>query len=518
MAATLDARIRLDSSQFSGGLNRAIRETNAAVGRMSAQFGSLRNVLAGGMVGAFATQLVGDLMSAAVQAENLQTSLSATTGSKSMGERQFQQIKQLAGDIGLGIDKAAKAMIQFQSAGMSSAQSIQTIKAGYNAILSTGGGAEEFSRFAVAIQQLRSSPKPLQEEINQLREALPTTAKLMQEAFGASRAEDLQKLGISGREFVDVLLDAMQKLPQIGDTMQKQMGRFQQQINDFKAELGKAAMPAANLGMGLVTTLLQGTQVISDAAAEALARALGYDVEGMKRRELAQQEQTAALEEQKKKMSEIAAQKEKDKTQAEKDAASKDKSIEQGKTLAKVFGKFNEILKDTAKSAREVAFSLEFEESMRAHEYQRRVNALVKELDEVDKETKAKEAEARGEAFNDFVGPQQMGDDEREDWRQRVQRAGMNRSERKAARDADRQEREDIRKAADRKTREQMREIKEEERKKAFDNAKQGKFLNEEATKRQLKELNRKSAEHAVKGAAKTLVDIRDILKTLATA
>jgi tape measure domain-containing protein len=520
MAATLDARIRLDSSQFSGGLNRAMRETNAAVGRMSAQFGSLKNVLAGGLVGNFAVNMVGDIMDAAMQAEKLQAALSATTGSKSMGESQFKQIKQLAGDIGLGIQEAAKAMIQFQSAGMSSAQSMQTIKAGYNAILASGGGANEFSRFAVAIQQLRASPKPLQEELNQLREALPTTAKLMREAFGAQRAEDLQNLNISGRAFVDGFLASMERLPQVGDTMEKQIGRFKQLITDFKAELGKAAMPAAELGMGLISGLLQGTQVITDSATEALARALGYDVEGMRRRELAQQEENAAREEQKTKMSQIAAQKEKDAAQAEKDAASKDKSIAQGRTLAKVFGKFNDILKDTAKSARELAFSLEFEESMRAFEYQQRVNALVKELAEVEKEKRA-------ERYNDFYGPTQwddwvhpdeMKERERSDWQDRVRREGMNKSERRAQRDADREERNNIRKAADRKTREQMQEIKWNEQWNSFENAKNGKWLDQEATKRKLKDANRKEALQTIKGAWQTLTDIKDILNKLATA
>lgn len=515
MAATLDARIRLDSSQFSGGLNRALRETNVAVGRMSAQFGTLRNVMAGGLAGGFAINMAGDIMNAAMQAEKLQAALSATTGSRSMGESQFKVIKQLAGDIGLGIENAAKAMIQFQSAGMSSAQSMQTIKAGYNAILSSGGGANEFSRFAVAIQQLRSSPKPLQEEINQLREALPTTAKLMKEAFGAQRAEDLQKLGISGREFVDGFLVAMERLPQVGDTMEKQIGRFKQQLTDFKAELGKAMMPAAKLGMGLVSGLLQGTKVIADSAAEGLASALGYDVEGMKRRELAQEEENAAREEQKKKMAEIAA-------QAEKDAASKAKSIEQGKTLAKVFGKFNDIIKDTAENARELAAALDFKDRMRAFVEQEKNKAMEESLDRTREEAikykRELEAEKQAAEYNEFYGPRQISEEERSDWQDRVRREGMNKSERRAQRDADREEKENIRKAADRKTREQMQEIKKNEREKSFENAKQGKWLNEESTRRKLKEANRKSAEEAVKGAAQTLTDIKEILKTLATA
>jgi hypothetical protein len=206
-------------------------------------------------------------------------------------------------------------------------------------------------------------------------------------------------------------------------------------------------------------------------------------------------------------------------------AASKNKSIEQGKTLAKVFGKFNDIIKATAASARELNAALDFEDRMRAFTDQENFEAKWAMEDDIRakvtdgmRNKRQRGAEARAEAFNEFAGPQQMGDDEREDWRRRVEQAGMSRSDRKAARREERDQEENIRKAADRKTREQMREIKEENRKNAFDDLKNNKFPNEEATKRKLKDANRKAAEEAVKGAAQTLVDIRDILKTLATA
>jgi len=133
-------------------------------------------------------------------------------------------------------------------------------------------------------------------------------------------------------------------------------------------------------------------------------------------------------------------------------------------------------------------------------------------------EAAAAESDRLAEAKGQGIGRQQMSDDERDMWREQVARQGMGRSERKSERRANRELDENIRKAADKKTRDQMREIKDEQRKKAFDDIKQNKFFNEEATKKNLKDLNRKSAEEAVKKSAATLTDIRDILKTLATA
>lgn len=516
MAATLDARIRLDSSQFSGGLNRAMRETNVAVGKMSAQFGTLRNVMAGGVVGSVLSNMVTGLFDASMQTEKLQAAMAATAGSANLGKRQLEDVRALAGDIGLNINAAAKSMIQFQSAGMSSAQSLKAIGAGYNAILSTGGGAAEFERFAVAIQQLRTSPKPLQEEVNQLRDALPTTAKLMQETFGVSRAEDLQRLNISGRQFVETLLEAMEKLPQVGDTLEKQIGRSRAKVESFKSKLGDTLRPMKEIGMDAASSLMDAMDRVAGSYADFTLRWQNADPDAIRAETEARVNTEERVERQKRAI--------RDYNQAEKQAAtSKAKSIEQGQTLAKVYGGFNRILAETARLSREAGAELDFEDRMNAFKDQERNNAFEESLDETRRKTteaiRAKrEAEADANTLP-FYGPLQMGEDEREDWRNRIAREGMSRSDRKAERAAKREQEENTRKAADRKTREQMAEIKKAQRESAFDDLKKNKaFPNDEATKRQLREKNRAEAKHAVQSAAQTLTDIKAILQTPATA
>ena len=112
MAATLDARLRLNSAEFSGGLNRALRDSNAFVGKMTQQFNSLRNVLTGGVVGFFAADFAKALFDASVQAEKLQASLSAAMGSDILGVAQLEKVRTLAGEIGLGVQETAKAMMR----------------------------------------------------------------------------------------------------------------------------------------------------------------------------------------------------------------------------------------------------------------------------------------------------------------------------------------------------------------------------------------------------------------------
>jgi tape measure domain-containing protein len=517
MSATLDARLRLDSSQFDGGLNRALRESNAFVGKMSAQFGTLRNVMGVGVVGGLFTGVASSLLESSMQAEKLEAAMSATAGNAALGKRQLAEVRSLSGDIGLNIGAAAKSMIQFQSAGMSAAESLKAIRTGYNAVVSTGGGSDEFGRFSVAIQQLRASPKPLQEEINQLREALPTTAKLMQEAFGATRAEDIQKLNISGQQFVETLLKAMEKLPQMGDTLEKQIARTKSKFDEMMAKTGDALRPFYSTGLDAANKILDVTKQIRQAQGDLFSRVLnpGLDPAGIRAEEEALSKWTAAN-------ANVANARAKMAVQAEKDAATRKKSIEQGLTLAGVFNKLGDTVNRLGREF-QAANEAEriFEEGMRNFSDQEQNSALQETLDRTRAELGQAiqdKRERQGDAFNEFVGPQQMTDDERDMWREQVARQGMGRSERKSERRANRELDENIRKAADKKTREQMREIKDEQHKKAFDDLKQNKFFNEEATKKNLKDLNRKSAEEAVKKSAATLTDIRDILKTIATA
>jgi tape measure domain-containing protein len=110
---------------------------------------------------------------------------------------------------------AAKATLQLQAAGMSAADAFKTIRTLQNAIASGGGGSEELGRFIYGLQQLYASPKPLAEELGQLKEALPVTSKLLREAFGSARAEDLQKLNLSGKQVAETILKMAEAMPKM---------------------------------------------------------------------------------------------------------------------------------------------------------------------------------------------------------------------------------------------------------------------------------------------------------------
>jgi len=300
MAATLDASLRLDSSQFTSGLDGAMKKTNASVSKMSAAFSALKNVAIGGAVGAAFMEVAKSVTTAYLEAEKLQNALKSTAGSDLLGMAQYEQLKTLSAEIGVNMTTAAKATLQLQAAGMSAADAFKTIKTLQNAVVSTGGGDAELGRLLYGLQQMYASPKPLAEELNQLKEALPITAKLLTQAFGSARAEDLQKLNLTGKQVAETLLKAAEGLPKVARGLQGEIDGLAAKWEGLKASgiFSALTLPAVGIASGTLDAFSRIGTEISDA----LNLMSGVDPAELRRRQadvIAGLEKEKALEKEK---------------------------------------------------------------------------------------------------------------------------------------------------------------------------------------------------------------------------
>ena len=272
MAATLDASLRLDSSQFTAGLGNAMKSTNSAVSKMSSAFEALKNIAVGGVIGSTFMEAAKSVTNTYIEAEKLQNALKATAGSDILGMQQYEELKKLSSEIGLNMGVAAKATLQLQAAGMSAADAFKTIRTLQNAIASGGGGSEELGRFIYGLQQLYASPKPLAEELGQLKEALPVTAKLLREAFGSARAEDLQKLNLSGKQVAETLLKMAETMPKMARGLGGELDALNAKFNNLKETIGQSSSqilkPAAT-GTSFLLDVLNLYLQINKAGKEA---------------------------------------------------------------------------------------------------------------------------------------------------------------------------------------------------------------------------------------------------------
>ncbi len=244
MAATLDASLRLDSSQFTSGLSESMRRTNDAVSRMSSAFSMLKNIAIGGAVGSAFATVAQEITTTYVEAEKLQNALKATAGSDILGMSQYEQLKTLSAEIGINMSIAAKATLQLQAAGMAASDAFKVIRTFQNAVASSGGGSEELARLLYGFKQLYGSTKPVQEDINQINEALDAAPFLFKKAFGSDRSEDLQKLKLSGQQVAEALVKSAEAMPKMARGLGGQIDAIKAKFESLKEMMGEESSGA----------------------------------------------------------------------------------------------------------------------------------------------------------------------------------------------------------------------------------------------------------------------------------
>lgn len=127
----------------------------------------------------------------------------------------LETIKKTAKLPGLGIEEAAQSSITFASVKFAADLSTKAVREFGNALVSSGKGKEELAGIATAFAQMKGKGGVMAEEVNQIAERLPMIRDLMQQAFGTSDTEALQKMGISADMFLEKIVAQLEKLPRV---------------------------------------------------------------------------------------------------------------------------------------------------------------------------------------------------------------------------------------------------------------------------------------------------------------
>ncbi len=226
MSATLDARIRLNSAEFQGGLNRAVIAANSAVQRMSAQFATLQNVTSFGLIGTAVLGLGQKILTATISFEKYKRQLAITSGGAEAAAKKFKELQVIASQPGLDLASAVDAQIRLKEIGYTSDEATKHIQTLARNIAAFGGGGEEMKGVILAFSQISSKGQVFAEEINQIAERLPTVRRLMKEAFGTSNAEEIQKMGVSAREFTDKMIAGMESAQPVVSGLAEELSKI----------------------------------------------------------------------------------------------------------------------------------------------------------------------------------------------------------------------------------------------------------------------------------------------------
>lgn len=235
--AQLNVRVGLIFKDLDKGLEQVERRLRSS-GRRLSQLGSDLTVAISaplGLIGASAISAAGDV-------EALQLAMVSTfeSAGRSAGEAQteIEALRKSALAPGLDFEQAIKASIRLQGVGDSAEDARKTIEGVANAVALTGGTAANLESVTVQMSQMISKGKVLSQDLRIIQENMPIISKLMKQAFGTSNAEDIQNLGVTGKEFVDKITLELQKLPKVSGGIQNAIVNAGAAVKNFLATIG----------------------------------------------------------------------------------------------------------------------------------------------------------------------------------------------------------------------------------------------------------------------------------------
>lgn len=166
---------------------------------------------------------MGSLVDAAKQYDSIRSRLIAAEGSQALGTQDFKEVQEMAKKPGLGFEQAASAMATLRGMKVTAAEAKQLILGVAQANASAAGTAEQFGAVMYQIQQSVSLGRLMSEDLKPIMQQIPTLGAAIQEHFGASQAEELNKRlkesGKSVRDFWMEVAQLGQNLPAAGETI-----------------------------------------------------------------------------------------------------------------------------------------------------------------------------------------------------------------------------------------------------------------------------------------------------------
>jgi len=211
-------------------------------------------------LGAASIKAFGDIQS-------LKNGLTAVTGSAEETAKQFVRLQQLAKLPGLGLNEVAKGSINLQTIGFSAAKAEKSMAAFGNAVATVGKGRAEFEHAIYGLQQLANTDFPLGEDLNIIKDAIPQVTPLLKEAFGSSRSDELQKLGVTSAQVVDTIVNGLSKLPAVTGGINGGFENLKDGVVNNLARIGEVIDRELNIS-GIIDSVVNTLTKLVDKFAE----------------------------------------------------------------------------------------------------------------------------------------------------------------------------------------------------------------------------------------------------------
>jgi tape measure domain-containing protein len=255
---SLVIKIGADLTSFSTGMQTVQRDLRAFGKEADAMGKKLTMSLTAPIaaLGIASLKFAGDI-------EALKNGLIAVTGSSAAAEAEFKKLREVAKLPGLGLEEAVRGSINLQSIGVSANDARKAMFAMGKAIATVGGGKANFDLAIRGFSQLVNAAKPLQQDLYQIANQVPQVNTLLKEAFGSNRAEDLAKLGLTGKQVADFLVNELGKLPSVAGGINNSFENMGDSIKIAFAQIGEAINKNFNI-TGLMDKIADSVSNLAD--------------------------------------------------------------------------------------------------------------------------------------------------------------------------------------------------------------------------------------------------------------
>lgn len=221
-----------------------------------------QGLLAGAAIAGFAKSAI----DAAVQFDSMQRSLATTVGSTDELNAQMERLRKVALSPGIDLKQTIDGFTRLRSTGKFSAKEAEDGLAGIaNAVASVGAPAATVERVVTAISQIAGGLQVNQEELNQLREALPSFGVLMERAFGTANAEQINKMGISAEKAAKKLLTSFSEGPKAAAGLQTALDNINDTYVNMQVSIGNLL---ATMLMAFGPTVTSAMESVTSAVKE----------------------------------------------------------------------------------------------------------------------------------------------------------------------------------------------------------------------------------------------------------
>jgi len=235
--ADLNVRLGLLYDGLDKGLNQVERKLRRSGDRLSRLGSDLTIAISAPLAafGAGAIRAAGDYEALGLA---MRSTFESAGRSASEADKEVEALRKSALAPGLDFEQAVKASIRLQGVEYSAEAARKTIEQVANAVTMTGGTAQNLESVTVQMSQMISKGKVLAQDLRIIQENMPVISKLMKQAFGTSNADDLQKAGVTGREFVDKITAQMEKLPRVSGGISNALVNAGSAVKNFLATVG----------------------------------------------------------------------------------------------------------------------------------------------------------------------------------------------------------------------------------------------------------------------------------------